>query len=595
MSLDTTLNCIRFRNFMSYGNAWTEINFTDFNAILTFISGENHDTGGKNGCGKSSILEAIVYAIYNKAFSNISLPRLINSTNAAKNTLMEVIVTFTKGADAYEIHRKRGEAHGVKLLKNGVDITPDSVNETDVLIESIYGLSYELFTRCIVFSGNTTPFLDLPIAFQRAHIEELFNISLLSEKAVKLKRSIQNTESDIKVEEAILKEKETAYKLQANRLADVEEKAIAWEENNVRNIQQLKKQLASIEGIDFSAEEKQFNSLAETKELLTEVKSTLAAERRALQRLSTSLIEAEKSYSHLADNNCPYCKQLMPNAADKLPELKAAIKHQKVEAEEKAKTVFQLEEAEAQLSGEFSELDSKIKYSNLPALLEIKSNHAVLHAKLDGLEASINPHLETYALLEQETKIEIDYSKLDKSKKRLEHQQFMLKLLTDKNSFIRKRIISKTVPFLNLQMNDYAEQLGLPHTISFMDDMSCEVSEYGRVLDFGNLSNGEKKRVNLAMSLAFRDVLHHLHSNINLLFVDEIDASLDFMGVDNVIALLKKKTKDENLTSFIVMHRENVENRFERELVVHKKQGFSQLELKFNDGLNSKSITNQEA
>lgn len=583
MSLDTTLNWLRFRNFLSYGNAWTDLDFNDFKSILTFISGENHDTGGKNGCGKSSILEAIVYAIYNKAFSNISLPRLINSTNAAKNTLMEVIINFTKGSDIYEIHRKRGEAHGVKLLKNGIDITPDSVNETDTLIESIFGISYELFTRCVVFSGNTTPFLDLPIAFQRAHHEELFNITLLSEKAIKLKRLIQNTESDIKVEEAIIKEKETAGKLQANRLIDVEEKAIAWEENNARNIEQIKNQLASVEGIDFEAEEKQFNLMAETKELLVEVKSTLAAEKRALHRLSNALVEAEKSYSHLADNNCPYCKQLMPNAADKLPELKLSIEQQKLDAEAKAKTVFELEEADAQLSAEIAELDGKIKYQNLPALFEIKSNHAVLHAKLDGLEAAVNPHLETYALLEQEAKIEIDYAKLDNLKRRLEHQQFLLKLLTDKNSFIRKRIISKTVPFLNLQMNDYAEQLGLPHTISFMDDMSCEVSEYGRVLDFGNLSSGEKKRVNLAMSLAFRDVLHHLHSNINLLFVDEIDASLDFTGVDNVISLFKNKTKAENLTSFIVMHRENVENRFQRQLVVHKKQGFSELELKFNE------------
>jgi DNA repair exonuclease SbcCD ATPase subunit len=128
-------------------------------------------------------------------------------------------------------------------------------------------------------------------------------------------------------------------------------------------------------------------------------------------------------------------------------------------------------------------------------------------------------------------------------------------------------------------MNTYAKQLGLPHVIQFKDDMTCMVSQYGRELDFGNLSAGEKKRVNLAMSLAFRDVLHHLHAKDNLLFVDEIDASLCASGVESVVALLNQKTKEDELSTWVIMHREGVEDKFDRKMLVIKENGFSTVSL----------------
>jgi DNA repair exonuclease SbcCD ATPase subunit len=107
--------------------------------------------------------------------------------------------------------------------------------------------------------------------------------------------------------------------------------------------------------------------------------------------------------------------------------------------------------------------------------------------------------------------------------------------------------------------------------------MSCCVAEYGRELDFGNLSSGEKKRVNLSMSLAFRDVLHHLHSRVNLMFIDEIDASLDASGVENVFKLLKDKTRDEGLGLWIISHRPEAVGRFDRTVTIRKQNGFSRI------------------
>ena len=121
----------------------------------------------------------------------------------------------------------------------------------------------------------------------------------------------------------------------------------------------------------------------------------------------------------------------------------------------------------------------------------------------------------------------------------------------------------------------YTKDFGLPHVVKFDDDMTCSVAEYGRELDYGNLSSGEKKRVNLSLSLAFRDVLHHLHAKVNCLFIDEIDASLDGPGVEAVFKVLKQKTRDDSLVTWIISHRPEAVGRFDRQMIVRKENGFS--------------------
>jgi DNA repair exonuclease SbcCD ATPase subunit len=566
---------IRWKNFLSYGNIWHEIIFE--NGVSTFITGENLDTNSRNGCGKTGILNAIVYAIYDKPFDNIGLPRLINSTNAAKNTLMEVEYTFAKGEDIYVIHRKRGESHGVTLFENGLDITPDSVNETDALIERIYGRSYDLFTRVVVFAGNTTPFLELPVSLQRAHIEELFNITVLSEKAVKLKKVIQNTESDIKVEEALLKERETTLKLRKAKLSEFEQKVITWEEQTASKLVDYRAQLASVEGIDFTQEREWFEKRSDLNKRIAQMNNSKASLLRTKARQEKEINQLLAQQEHLQNDKCPFCLQNMADAPSKIIEIENKLLELATDFD---KTESDLEQIEVQLSTAQQELDEVVKnitYDNLPALLNTLENVTSLQMKVKELEHAFNPYFETFEQLEAETLEAIDYSRLDELKSESEHNHFLLKLLIDKNSFIRRRIISRTIPFLNLQMNNYSRALGLPHVIEFKDDMTCSVSQYSQERDFGNLSSGEKKRVNLSMSLAFRDVMHHLHAKDSLLFVDEIDASLDTIGVEDVVNLLKRKTKEDNLSTWVIMHRDGIENKFDRNLTIRKHLGFSEM------------------
>jgi len=246
---------------MSFGNNVTEIDLDHYGSTL--ITGENVDAASNNGAGKTTIINAICYALYNKPFDNISLQKLINASNNSKNTLMEVRLFLLKGEDEYEIYRCRGESFNINIRCNGEDVTLDSVSGNDKFVEEIIGMSYELFTKIVIFSGNTQPFLQLPVSQQRNQIEELFNITLLTEKAISLKDRIKQTEGDINIQEAIIKQQEGAVKLYQKQLKDAEDRVNRWEADREKQAAKL------LEQLDSAKELEGFNSLVE-KELHAE-------------------------------------------------------------------------------------------------------------------------------------------------------------------------------------------------------------------------------------------------------------------------------------------------------------------------------------
>lgn len=578
MSSELRFKLLEMRNFLSVGNAMQSLELDGHDSIL--VIGRNLDIpGAKNGCGKTTIINALCTAVYNKPFDNISLQRLINTTNASKHTLMELRLIFEKDGNEYEIYRTRGSEIKTEVFKNGEDITPGKgVYETDALIESIIGISYDMFTKTVIFSGASRPFLELPIQQQRVQIEELFNISMLSEKAVALKEKIRNTESDIKIAEAVLQQQQGAISVYEKQVTDAEKRVDKWEVQRKKDIDEITEVLSELDSVDIDAQQKLHIEKGEIQSSLNSVKTNINSLVKDKKQLEKTLEKLMNEQDHLLEAKCPYCTQPFADAASKLEHIDAETLKLADQLEDISVKLEELSITEKDLNSKLKELNSKITHADISELIEARTNKTVLVEKLATLRVAVNPHIEPLEKLIETGAPEADFSKVDALKKLLDHQNFLLKLLTDKNSFLRQRIINKTIPLLNTRLNFYTSKLGLPHLVKFDANMSCMVSEFGRELDFGNLSAGEKKRVNISMSLAFRDVLHHLHAKINLLMIDEIDGgSLDDVGVESVLYLLRNKASVDHITTFIISHHPLAVGRMDRTLVAQKENGFTSI------------------
>ena len=219
-----------------------------------------------------------------------------------------------------------------------------------------------------------------------------------------------------------------------------------------------------------------------------------------------------------------------------------------------------------------------------PSVFYDKESDAVEHnSSINNLRQQItakmdehNPYSDQIVDMQQKALQEVTYDHMNELTKLQEHQEFLLKLLTSKDSFIRKKIIEQNLSYLNSRLTHYLDRIGLPHTVVFQNDLTVSIEELGRELDFDNLSRGERNRLILSMSWAFRDVFESLYQPINLLFIDEmIDNGLDTQGVESALALLKQMSRERHKSIWLVSHRDELAGRVENILKVVKESGFT--------------------
>ena len=215
-------------------------------------------------------------------------------------------------------------------------------------------------------------------------------------------------------------------------------------------------------------------------------------------------------------------------------------------------------------------------YDDLEQALNHKNSLDGLRRDFSNRASETDPYTEQIDDMQKQALQEITYDTLNELTRVFEHQDFLLKLLTNKDSFVRKKIIEQNLSYLNQRLTHYLDRIGLPHQVVFQNDLTVEITELGRDLDFDNLSRGERNRLILSMSWAFRDVWESLYHPINVLFIDElVDSGMDTQGVENSLALLKKMSRDRNKSVWLVSHRDELAGRVGNILRVVKEGGFT--------------------
>ena len=573
------------RNFMSVGNQTQAIDFDK--GQLTLVLGENMDLGGddqgaRNGTGKTTIVNSLSYALYGTALTNIKKDNLINKIN---NKGMLVTCTFEK--DGVEYHIERGRKPNVlKFSVNGLeqeasdnDESQGDSRETQKEIEKLFGMTHDMFKHLVALNTYTEPFLSMRSNDQRAIIEQLLGITILSEKAEKLKEDVRLTKDEIQTETTKIDAIKSSNERILQSIDSLERKQKLWQSNKEKAIDDLNKSIDVLAHIDIEQEisnQKALSLYNENKKERANIESMIARQITSIEREQKTVEKLEKELATLAEHKCHTCGQEIHDAQhEEILKKKAdqVAEHQET-LNEYNNELGDLNEA-LNLLGELGDCPSVI-YDSLEEALGHKNTIDSLQKDLEAKQAETNPYDDQIEELQNSAIQEISWDKINELTKIKEHQEFLLKLLTNKDSYIRKRIIDQNLAFLNQRLTYYLNKLGLPHIVEFQNDLSVIITQLGQDLDFDNLSRGERNRLILSMSFAFRDVWENLYHSINLLFIDElVDSGMDSSGVENAIYVLKKMTRERDKNVFLISHKDELVNRVNQVLKVIKENGFT--------------------
>jgi DNA repair exonuclease SbcCD ATPase subunit len=576
---------ITVKNFLSVGNQTQAVNFDKEH--LTLVLGENIDLGGddsgsRNGTGKTTIINALSYALYGQALTNIRKENLINKTNA-KHLL--VTVEFEVNGQAFRIERGR-KPNLLRLFVNDQeqkakdeDESQGDSRETQKTIEELLGMSHTMFKHLVALNTYTEPFLSMKAADQREVIEQLLGITLLSEKAEKLKAEIKSTKDSIQAETYKIDGIKTANENVQRSVDSLGIKSSAWENKKNDDLEKLGKAILQLESVDIEAELQAHIDLkawTENNKKINDLNKQRATLETAVNQASKTVAKYVKELESLSHKKCHACEQELHD--HKHEEMTATTRTSLEDAQQYATKVlndWNKVKEELDAIGVLARPPMTF-YETEAEALGHKNNLASLENSLQQKFDEINPYEEQIVELNNTAIQAIDWTSVNNLTKLKDHQEFLLKLLTSKDSFIRKKIIDQNLSYLNKRLSYYINKMGLPHQVIFLNDLNVEITQLGQDLDFDNLSRGERNRLILSLSWAFRDVWENLYQSINLLFIDElIDAGMDSAGVEAGLAILKKMARERNKNIYLISHKDELISRVNNVLKVIKENGFT--------------------
>lgn len=560
---------LKWKNFLSTGNQFTEVNLAQDRSTIIV---------GANGAGKSTILDALTFALFGKPFRKINKPQLLNSINQGDCV---VNLNFNIGRNKYEVTR------GIKpavfeVKQNGVALNQDAsvVDQQKNFEQTILKMNYKSFTQIVVLGSSTfVPFMRLPLAARRDIIEDILDIQIFSSMNVNLKDKIRNINDELKDHEYKLSLVKEKIDMQKQFMIDIEKK----NKEDIQEKESRKEQFLT-EALGYETEilnnDKEIDEKSSAISDTQKIKTTISKVETLKNKISTKQNSYTKEKSFFEENDsCPTCGQ----------GIEEHFKHEKVSL--LSDKLAEVEKAMSDLGQQLSDLQTqentfillidKINQLNSKNR-QLKNDINSLHRRIEDLDRDIRKLRDTDVSQREQFSI---LKSLDNQSKEIQkvisetkEEKDCLTTATQllKDSGIKTRIIKKYLPTMNKLINEYLDKMEF--SSSFMlDESFSEVikSRYRDEFSYESFSEGEKARIDIALLLTWRSIAKLKNSvDTNLLILDEIfDGSLDQSGNSDLGWILK--TFDDKTNVFVISHRDNMADKFDRCLRFEKHKNFS--------------------
>ena len=566
---------IAYRNFLSSGNQPTEIKFTDTQTTLIV---------GANGSGKSTMLDALCFGLFNKAFRKINKSQLINSTNE-KECLVEI--DFSIGTKEYKI--KRGIKPNIfEIWIDGVlqNQAAASTDQQKQLEDSILKLNYKSFTQIVILgSASFVPFMQLSTANRREVVEDLLDIKIFSAMNAVIKDRIKNTNDKIK--ELSLKQSMTEEKVEMQK-----EFIESIEKSGKENIEKKKDKITSITTYIDQLTAENVQKVEEVSNTLQPQLENLLDASKKLKQLSnlkgkisekvSSITEQHKFFT--SNSVCPTCTQTIEEEfrLNKVNESETKAKELQQGYNELKEAIKEEEQREREfnsVSKEISSLNNEISNNNVK-ISQLNKQSRDLEQEIQDITNKIkNRNTERKVLTELEQSLDLIQTEKAKNKEDVSYFDFAHSLMRDGG--IKGKIIKKYLPLMNQQINKYLQMMDFYINFTLDEEFNEKIkSPIHEDFTYESFSEGEKMRINLAILFTWREIARMKNSvNTNLLILDEVfDSSLDFMGTDYFTKIIKYVIKDTNI--FVISHKtDELIDKFDKVIKFDKIKGFSKVVL----------------
>jgi DNA repair exonuclease SbcCD ATPase subunit len=560
---------IKWRNFLSTGNHWTEVDF------------EKHHTNliiGTNGAGKSTVLDALTFVLFNKPFRRINKPQLVNTTNE-KDCLVEI--EFSVNNRDYLVRR------GIKpnifdIVVNGVPLHKEADDRANqkILEENILKVNYRSFTQIVILGSSTfVPFMQLTTAHRREVIEDLLDIRIFSAMNNLIKDKIREKKDQIKSLELKKETLKDKMKMQQSFIEELENRGNANINSNKEKIANLDAEVGVYMTESAKTEEQIFTYTKEQEELIG-ADDKLVKLNNLKGKISQKVSVITKEHKFFTENTvCPTCTQTIEeefrlnritDAQNKAKELQKGFQ----ELEETIKLEQERERQFTVLSKEITKLNHEISQNNTRISLNQRQIRD-LESEIQTIAQNLaNRNTEHEKLEEFQTNLQKTFEDLSKKKEEIVYYDFAYSLLKDDG--VKTKIIKKYLPFINQQVNRYLQMMDFYINFHLDEEFNETVkSPIHEDFSYSSFSEGEKMRIDLALLFTWREVARVKNSiNTNLLIMDEVfDSSLDGFGTDEFLKIIRYVIKDANI--FVISHKAELHDKFESVIRFDKKGGFS--------------------